>query len=68
MKDLDKCTPIELQKMAEGAKNEHELVKKSIVEDTHKIEELEKSINAKLNELTELEKLYVLIVEEIDKR
>ena len=68
MKDLDKCTLIELQKIAEGAKNEHELMKKSIADDTFKIEELEQQINTKLQELTELEKLYVLVVEEIDKR
>ena len=68
MEDLSTYTPIELQKMLNDIKEQHEQTKKMIADDTYKIEELETEINKKITLLTELEKQYVFVIEEIDKR
>lgn len=68
MEDLSKYTPTELLKLANDIKSEHERLKKEIIDDTYKIDELQKNINENISLLTEVEKKYVEIVEEIDNR
>ena len=68
MEDLSKYTPTELLKLANEIKSEHERLKKEIIDDTYKIDELQKNINENISLLTEVEKKYVEIVEEIDNR
>ena len=66
MENLKGKTPIELQKMFNDLGAKHELLKEEITGITFHIDELSESLNEKLSELTELEKNYVLLVEEID--
>lgn len=68
MDNLNKHTPTELLKMGNDISKEHSSLKEEIIQDTFKIEELEKEINEKIKKLKELEDKYVQIVEEIDKR
>lgn len=65
MEDLDKYTPIELQKMGNDIKEKHDALKKGLIDKTYEMEELEKSINANIVEMEELEKKYVEIVEKL---
>lgn len=65
MENLDKYTPIELQKIGNDIKVKHDLLKEEIVKDTYDIENLEKQINKKVNLLDELEKNYVKIIEKL---
>ena len=65
MEDLSKYTKIELKKMGNDIKDKHEALKKEIVAETYEIEKLEGSINRKAEELQELEKNYVEIVEKL---
>lgn len=68
MEDLSKYTPTELIKLANDIKSEHERLKKEIIDDSHVLDELQNKINKNITLLTELEKKYVGIIEEIDKR
>ena len=68
MEDLSKYTQTELLKMINDTKGDHEKLKGKIKEDTYELDELEKTINEKVERLTELEKKYVLIIEEFEKR
>lgn len=68
MENLTKYTPIELLKMANDIKVEHEKLKKEIIDDTYILDELQEKINKKLSILKEIEEKYVAIVDEIDKR
>ena len=68
MKDLTEYTPTELLKLINDTKAEHEKLKGKIKEDTFALDELEKSLNEKIDKLTELERLYVSIIEEFEKR
>jgi len=63
MTDLTKHTPTELLKMGNDIKEQHDVLKESILADTYEMEKLEKVINGKAKELEELEKNYVEIVE-----
>lgn len=65
MKNLDKYSPIELQKMGNDFKAKHDLVKEEIIKDTYEMEELENRINEKVKLLEELEKNYVKIIEKL---
>jgi len=65
MEDLSKYTPIELQKMGNDIKTQHDALKTEIIADTYEMEELEKHINQKVLLLEELEKNYVEIVEKL---
>ena len=65
MENLDKYTPIELQKIGNDIKVKHDLLKEEIIKDTYDIENLEKQINEKVNLLDELEKNYVKIIEKL---
>lgn len=68
MEDLSKYSPTELLKLANDIKSEHERLKKEITDDTYKVDELQEKINNNISLLHEVEKKYVAIVEEIDKR
>jgi len=68
MEDLSKYTPTELLKRANDIKSEHEKIKKEIIDDTYKVDELQEKINNNISSLEKIEKEYVSIVEEIDKR
>jgi len=68
MEDLSKCTPIELLKMGNDIKVKHDALKQEIIDYTYEAEELDKKINEKVAILDELERNYVAIVEEIEKR
>lgn len=65
MEDLSKYTAIELQKMGNDIKAQHDKLKEELIADTYAMEELEKNINEKILLLEELEKNYVEIVEKI---
>lgn len=68
MKNLSKLTPTELLKILNDTKKDHESLKDKVIQDTEKIDEIEKEINLNLKKITDLEKLYVQIIEELDKR
>jgi predicted alternative tryptophan synthase beta-subunit len=68
MEDYSKYTPTDLLKIANDIKSEHEKIKKIIIDDTYEADNLKEKINENLLKLEELEKKYVNIVEEIDKR
>lgn len=65
MDNLDKYTPIELQKMGNDIKSKHDALKEELITDTYEMEELEKRMNEKVLLLEELEKNYVQIVEKL---
>ena len=65
MENLDKYTPIELQKMSNDIVMKHEALKDDIIKHTYKLEEIENLINEKSKELEELEKNYVRIIEKL---
>ena len=68
MENLSGYTPTQLLKMINDAKKMHDALKQEIVDYTFRVDELEKIINNKLNELTEIEKNYVALIEEMEKR
>jgi hypothetical protein len=68
MEELSKLTPTELLKMSNDFVSKHSALKQEIIDLTYESDELEKKINEKLLVLDELEKNYVLIAEEINKR
>jgi septal ring factor EnvC (AmiA/AmiB activator) len=65
MEDLSKYTPIELQKMGNDIKAQHDKLKEELIADTYEMEKLEKRINEKIKLMQELEKNYVEIVEKL---
>ncbi len=68
MENLSEYTPTELLKMINDIKKKHDTLKQEIVDHTFQVDELEKIINNKLNELAEAEKNYVALIEEMEKR
>ena len=75
MENLSNYSSTELLKLINDINNKHEILKKELIDHSHEIDELEKLINEKinivnikLNVLTELEKKYVLLIEEMSKR
>ncbi len=68
MKNLSENTEIELLKIMNDIKKEHDTLKQEIIDDTVLFDEFEKKINEKINKLQELEKSYVIVVEEMEKR
>jgi hypothetical protein len=66
--DLSKLTPTELLKMGNDIKVKHDALKQEIIDYTYEAEELDKKINEKVGILDELERNYVAVVEEIEKR
>lgn len=65
MENLDKYSPIQLQKMGNDIKAQHDALKNEIIDHTYEMEELEKKINNKVKILEELEEQYVLIIEKL---
>lgn len=65
MEDLTKLTPIQLQKMGNDIKAQHDKLKEELIADTYEMEKLEKRINEKVRLMEELEKNYVEIVEKL---
>jgi len=68
MEELSKYTPTELLKMINDAKAKHDTLKQEIIDHTFDLDELSKLINEKIGKLTELEKNYVELIEEMEKR
>lgn len=68
MEDLSKYTPTELLKLINDAKNKHESLKQEIINHTLEIDNLEETINKKIEQLDEIEKQYVQLIEEMEKR
>jgi len=67
-KELSQYTPTELLKIINDTKIEHEKVKGEIIVDTHRLDDVEKSLHKNIDLLTDLEKKYVLLIEEMEKR
>jgi hypothetical protein len=68
MENLSGYTPTELLVMINKIKIEHDAIKQEIINDTYSIEELEKLINNKINKLTDIEKNYIALIEELNNR
>ena len=68
MEDLSKYTPIELNKLINDIKVKHDTLKQEIINDTIELDKFLVMINDKTNTLTELEKNYVALIEEMEKR
>lgn len=68
MENLEQYTPIELLNILNKIKAEHDNLKTEIVENTNQIDVLDHKINTDLQLLTELEKEYIKIIEEINNR
>ena len=68
MENLSKYTPTELLKMVNDVTTRHDALKQEIINHTIEADELEKKINEKLTILDELEKNYVDLMEELNKR
>lgn len=66
--DLSKYTQIELVKMCNDLVAKHEMLKKSIIDDTILVDELQKRVESQLKMLDETEKKYVAIIDELNKR
>ena len=68
MENLTKYTPTELLKLINDTKKNHDSLKQEIIDYTYQFDELEKTINNKINELSNAEKYYILLIEEMEKR
>lgn len=61
-------TSTELLKMLNDINIKHKIVRQEIIDMTFQVDELENNINNKIIILTELEKNYVLFIDEMSKR
>jgi len=68
MEELKKHTPTVLLKLINDAHAEHEKIKQEISNYTIEVDKLEAKINEKLNLLTETEKKWVELIEELNSR
>ena len=68
MENLSEYTPTQLLKMINDAKEKHDALKNEIIGYTYQVDELENLINTKLNEFNEVEKNYIELIEELNKR
>ena len=68
MEDLTKYTPTELLKLINDNNAKHESIKQEIIVHTVEIDNIETKINEKIKQLDELEKNYIILIEEMDKR
>jgi len=68
MKDISKYTPTELLKMINDSNTAHDALKQEIIDHTFEVDELEIKINQKIEKLTEIEKNYVILIEELNNR
>ncbi len=65
MNELDKYSPIELQKMGNDIKKQYDTLQREVINHTYEIEELEKILNTKVKILQELEHKYIMIIEKL---
>lgn len=68
MENLSGCTLIELNKMINDVKLKHDTLKQEIINHTFEVDELEKKINDKMVILSEFEKNYIELIDEMEKR
>jgi len=68
MEELNKYTPIELNKMINDVKEKHDKLKQEVVDYTYELDKLEKKMNEKIVIINELEKNYIELIEEITSR
>ena len=68
MDDLKNYTLTELLKKVNDVRNKHDLLKKETIEITNEIDNLEEKIKKNLKIIDELEKEYVLLIEEFNNR
>ncbi len=68
MKDFTNFTATELLKRGNDIKARHDVLKVEIIQTSFEIETLEKVLTKNLDELDELEKEYVAIIEVIETR
>jgi len=68
MNGLSNYTTIEILKFINEIKSDHEKLKEEITQHTYDVEEMEKNINDKLENLNDLEKNYIILIEEFSKR
>ena len=68
MENLSGYTPTQLLKLINDVKVKHDALKQEIINDTLEIDEFEIRINKKIETLTELEKNYVALIEEMENR
>lgn len=68
MENLNEYTETQLLKMINDSNVNHEGLKKEIIDYTFQVDELERVINSKINELNEIEKNYVILIEELNNR
>jgi septal ring factor EnvC (AmiA/AmiB activator) len=75
MEILTGHTPTQLLKMINDVKKEHDSLKQEIIAHTYEADEHEKrgkelefTINAKIDKLSELEKYYVALIEELENK
>jgi hypothetical protein len=75
MDDLINYTPTELLKMINDSKVEHDRFKQEIIDQTIELDNLEKSINEKIElinnkilAISAIEKKYILLIEELNNR
>jgi len=68
MNDLTKYTPTELLKLINDTKANHDQLKQEIIDHTFEIDEIERLINNKINQLDKIEKNYVALIEEMNNR
>ena len=75
MNDFINYTPTELLKMINDSKNEHEWLKQEIIDQTIELDNLEKNINEKIEyinnriqSMSDVEKKYIILIEELNNR
>jgi hypothetical protein len=68
MENLSGYTPTELLKLINDSKVEHERLKQKIFGLIDEVETLEIKINLEINALTQSEKEYVALIEELNNR
>ena len=68
MEDLSKYTPTQLLKMVNDTKAKHETLKGEIVEHTNDFDSLVVKINEKLEILSQVEKHYIELIEELNNK
>ena len=68
MENLLSYSPTELLKLINDSKLEHDKLKQEIIDYTYEVDELEKIINQKLDNLVVIEKTYIELIEELNNR
>jgi transcription termination factor NusB len=66
--DFSKYTPTELLKISNDIKEQHNKIKENIIMLVDLIDENKEKINKNIEELTDIEEIHKLIIEEIENR